>query len=669
MELALCKGLSDKRIADLNKLNIYSLEDLIKHYPRAYLDLTKVNSVRNALNNERILTVAKVNTVPTVQKGGRVNYVKVYCSSGEDTFSVIWFNQPYVASKLKVGAEYFFYGRISNKTGLITMTNPTFEEVDKNNRLKGIVPVYSLKGNLTQSIVKSSVINAINLVKPTSVIPENIINKYALSDLKSAYYTVHNPSSELALKNASERIALEEYFLLISAFKVIKGDKKCAKTHKYTVNATELKGFISKFGFEFTDGQKKAVNEIYTDLKSPFIMNRLLQGDVGSGKTAVCFTAIFSAVKSGYQAVILAPTEVLAMQNYTLVKKYFSEYNSVFLSGSVSQKDKKQIKQNIKDGLVDIVVGTHAVLESNVEFKNLVLCVCDEQQRFGVAQRSSLSSKGESPDVLVMSATPIPRTLSLIFYGDLDISTIYDKPINRATVKTNIVPYSKYQGMLAFIDNEISKERQIYFVCPKIEGDDEGTLISVTELYQELVSILPNAKIGLLHGKLKDKEKTQIMQDFKNKKYDALCSTTVIEVGVDVPNATVMVIYNAERFGLSQLHQLRGRVGRSSLQSYCFLLNGTESDKAKERLNVLCTVSDGFKISEVDYDIRGGGEFLGEKQSGKFISSLNGLKYSSNAIFFAKTLTEEAFSDAENIKRLNKLAKEKYFALKDVILN
>ena len=295
--------------------------------------------------------------------------------------------------------------------------------------------------------------------------------------------------------------------------------------------------------------------------------------------------------------------------------------------------------------------------------------MCDEQQRFGVAQRSSLLSKGESPDVLVMSATPIPRTLSLIFYGDLDISTILDKPVNRATVKTNVVPYSKYEDMLCFIDKEISNGRQVYFVCPKIEGDDEGTVISVTELYEELKSVLPNAKIGLLHGKLKDKEKNQIMQDFKDKKYDALCSTTVIEVGVDVPNATVMVIYNADRFGLSQLHQLRGRVGMSSLQSYCFLLNGSESDKAKDRLNIMCTVSDGFKISEVDYDIRGGGEFLGEKQSGKFMTELNGLKYSSNVIFFAKTLADEAFSDETNIPTLNRLAKQKYYALKDITLN
>ncbi len=669
MELNLCKGLSDKRIAELKKLNINTLEDLIKRYPKSYLDLTKINSVRNVLHNECILTIAKVNTNPTLQKGGRVNYVKVYCSSGNDNFSIIWFNQPYVASKLKVDKEYFFYGRITNKTGLITMTNPTFEEVDKNYRLKGIVPVYSIRGILTQGLMRKSILSAINIVKPTSIIPEKIQLKYALQDLKNAYYTVHNPPSEIALKNASERIAIEEYFSLISAFKVIKGDKKCAKTHKYTVNAQELKDFANNFGFEFTDGQKNAVNEIYRDLKSPFIMNRLLQGDVGCGKTAVALTAVFMAVKSGYQAVILAPTEVLAIQNFNLVKKYFSKYNCAFLSGSVSAKDKKIIKKNITDGIVDIVVGTHAVLEDDVEFKNLVLCVCDEQQRFGVAQRSSLSSKGQSPDVLVMSATPIPRTLSLIFYGDLDISTILDKPINRSSIKTSIVPYSKYEDMLNFISKEVLNNKQVYFVCPKIEGDDEGTLISVTELYEELTNLLPNVKIGLLHGKMKDKQKNQIMQDFKDKKYDALCSTTVIEVGVDVPDATVMVIYNAERFGLSQLHQLRGRVGRSALKSYCFLLNGTESEKALERLNILSTINDGFKISEVDYDIRGGGEFLGEKQSGKFIGQLNGLKYTSNAIFFAKALTEEAFSDQENVKILSKLAKEKYYALKDVTLN
>lgn len=669
MQLNLVKGLSEKRITDLKKLNIHTLEDLSKHFPKSYLDLTKIEKVTNAYHNECILTVAKVLTVPRVQVGGRVKYVKVICSSMGDTFTIIWFNQPYVVDKLKEDEEYFFYGRITNKMGLITMTNPTFEPINKNDKLKGIVPVYSLKGNLTQQVLRSSISKAVAILKPQSIIPVNLSTKYDLMNLYKAYYEVHFPTSESALKKACNRVALEEYFALISAFKVIKGDKKCLKTHKYTTTAKELKSFTDKFGFEFTNGQKTATNEIYADLKSPFIMNRLVQGDVGSGKTAVCLSAIFMAVNSGYQATILAPTEVLAMQNYELCKKYFQEFNVVFLSGSVSQKDKKIIKEQISSGKANIVVGTHAILEESVVFNNLTLCVCDEQQRFGVAQRSILSEKGVTPDILVMSATPIPRTLSLIFYGDLDISTILDKPKCREEIKTSIVPYSKYEGMLEFVKKQVESGRQAYFVCPKIEEDEEGTIMSVTELYDELVERLPSLKVALLHGKLKDKEKNQIMQDYKAGKYDIIVSTTVIEVGVDVPNATVMVIYNADRFGLSQLHQLRGRVGRSNLKSYCFLLNASESDKALERLNILAKNSDGFKISELDYELRGGGDFLGERQSGRFVSELKGLKYSTDTIFLAKKIVEDAFSYPENVKFLKKMGTEKYNQLKDITLN
>ncbi len=668
MELKEIKGLSDKRISDLNKLGICSAENLIKHFPKNYIDLTKVTPIRFAYHNECVLTVARVELEPQIS-GGRVKYVKTYCTQGEDTFSVIWFNQPYVASKLKRDKEYVFYGRVTNKFGMISMTNPVFEEVDKNYKLKGIVPVYSIKGNITQSVMKSSILNAIKLVEPKSVIPYNLQQKYALSSLQKAYYDVHNPPNEKAKQLASDRIAVEEYFSLISAFRVIKGDKKNVRVNKYTCSAKQLKEFSLRFGFDFTDGQKSAVNEIFSDLTGHNVMNRLLQGDVGSGKTAVSACAIYMSAVSGHQTAVLSPTEVLAKQNYEVIKKYLPEFNVVFLSGSMSAKEKKEVKNKLITGEAQIAVGTHALIEDDVEFKDLTLCVCDEQQRFGVGQRSALKGKGKSTDILVMSATPIPRTLSLIFYGDLDVSTIPDKPVSRAEIKTSIVPSKKYQDMLAFIDKQFESGKQGYFVCPKIDGDEEGTVMSVTELYDELKNLLPNRNIALLHGKMKDKEKTAVMQDFKNKKYDAIVSTTVIEVGVDVANASVMVIYNAERFGLSQLHQLRGRVGRSDILSYCFLLMGNDTEKARERLNAIKSTSDGFKISELDYDMRGSGDFLGERQSGKFISELGALKYSSSVIFFAKALSDEAFANEENHSLLNKMAKERYYQLKDVTLN
>ena len=669
MSLSKIKYLSDKRIADLNKLGIHTLEDLASNFPKSYLDMTKITEIKHAYHNEFVLTVAKVETEPREFNSSRIKYVKLYCSQCADTFSVVWFNQPYVKTKLKVGEEYFFYGRVSNKFGMVSMTNPVFEPVDKNLKLKGLVPVYSLSGNLTQNLMRSFCTSSVDNLPINTLIPENLVRKYALAPLKKAYYEVHNPTSQNSLNNAQDRVALEEYFKMITAFKIIKGDKKCLRINKYTANANDITEFSKRFGFEFTAGQKKAVNEIFADMTSDTVMNRLLQGDVGSGKTAVSLCAIYLAVKSGYQVSFLAPTEVLARQNYEILCKYLREYNVALLTGSVTKKEKTIIKQKVLNGEYNIVVGTHAIIQEDVEFKNLALCVCDEQQRFGVAQRSALFDKGSSVDVLVMSATPIPRTLSLIFYGDLDISTILDKPVNRQEIQTGIVPENRFSDMVEFIRKQLDAGRQAYFVCPKIDGDDEGEIISVKELYQDLTNILPNYNIGLLHGKLKDSQKTQIMTDFKEGKYHILVSTTVIEVGVDVPNATIMVINSAERFGLSQLHQLRGRVGRSDLKSYCFLLCNKESEKSKERLLAIKNCSDGFKISEIDYDIRGGGDFLGERQSGKFLSNLGGLKYSSSVIFFAKALSDEACSDTNNLISFKNLAILEYERLKNVTLN
>ena len=669
MELTNIKYISDKRASQLNKLGVKSAEDLVRYYPRYYLDLTKITKVNEAYHNDCILTLARVELEPRVSSGGRIKYVKTYCSQGADTFEVIWFNQPYVAEKLECGKEYFFYGRVTNKYGVCSMTNPVFENAEENNKLKGFVPVYSVKGNLTQSVVRYACQSAVRAIDLESNIPNDLCYKYALMPLKKAYLEIHNPTTQINLNNAQERIALEEYFALISAFKVLKGDKKRVRMHKYECSASKLKEFTNSFGFEFTSGQKQAVNEIYSDLTGVNVMNRLIQGDVGSGKTAVALCAIYMSLTSGYQTAFLAPTEVLARQNYNIALKHFGSQEVCFLSGSLSQKEKRELKQKISKGEYKIIVGTHAIIQPDVEFKNLALCVCDEQQRFGVAQRSALEEKGSVVDVLVMSATPIPRTLSLIFYGDLDISTIYDKPTMRASLTTRIVPENKYDDLLNFVKQEIKKGNRAYFVCPKIEGDDEGTLISVKELYEELCKALSGVSVGLMHGKLKDSEKVEIMSDFVAGKIEALVSTTVIEVGVDVKDATVMVIYNAERFGLSQLHQLRGRVGRSNKESYCFLLDTAKNQTAKDRLKIIKTCQDGFKISEADYDLRGGGDFLGERQSGRFMTTLGGLKYSSKTIFFAKQLSDEAFSNEKNILNLKKLAIEKQEKLKDVTLN
>lgn len=670
MKLTDIKGISDKRAQDLAKMNIFTPEDLIKHFPRNYLDLRKITPLEKCYNNDIVLTCGKLMTAPKMFTSARkLKCVRVAVEQGLRGFTAVWFNQPYVMSHLRAGEEYLFYGRIKSDFGGVSIINPTFEPVDNNVKLKGIVPVYTVKGNITQKVVRDAVKSAIFGLDIKSVIPARLSKKYGLENLKTAYIDVHAPSDAETQKNAAERIALEEYFILVSAFRFIKGDRQQIRINQYSCTAADMREFISRFGFEFTEGQKNAVNDIFSDLSSPRSMNRLLQGDVGSGKTAVALCAIYTAVKSGYQAAMLAPTEILAEQNYRIISRLFPEYEVIFLSGSIKAAEKKAIKAKIKSGEARIVVGTHAVLQGDVEFFNLSMCVCDEQHRFGVGQRSALVAKGIIPDVLVMSATPIPRTVSLIFYGDLDITEIKDKPKNRQPVATFLVPERKYEGMLGFIRDTVKGGNQAFCVCPKIEEDEEGTLMSVTELFEELSAKLTGVRVGLLHGKMKDAEKARIMADFKAKAFDVLVSTTVVEVGIDVPNATVMVIYNAERFGLSQLHQLRGRVGRGADKSYCFLFTRSDDEKSLERLKVLCSSTDGFEIAEKDFEMRGSGDFMGTRQSGRFLNDLGDLVYPPSVIFSAKKLCDDAFSHPEELADLRTHAMDKYERLKDVTLN
>ncbi len=669
MKLSAIRQVGEKREKEFNKLGVFEAEDLVRYYPRAYLDLTERSSLRNAYHNDVALVACEVTRLAPVNHASRLKIVRAFCSQDGLPFTAVWFNQPYVAQKLKPG-EYLFYGRVRNQLGQISLVNPTFEPLDKNYRLKGILPVYSLKGKLSQKIVRDAVKEALQRVNLQSVIPQRLVEKYGLSSLVKAYHDVHNPADETAKSLASERIALEEYFVLVSAFKLIKGGKEDVRLHKYTVTGEEVKRFSSRFGFEFTDGQKKAVNDIFENVYSPTRMNRLLQGDVGSGKTAVALCGIYMAVKSGYKAAYLSPTEVLAAQNFHVLEKYFPEYKIGYLAGGMTAKEKRELKARLASGEIDILCGTHAIFQGDVEIPDLAFIVCDEQHRFGVAQRNALAEKGEGADMLVMSATPIPRTLSLIFYGDLDVTTITDKPKARQEISTSIVPDSKYESMLDYVDGEVRNGKQAYFVCSKIEDDDEeGALISVKELYEELKTRLPNVRFGLLHGKMKEKEKAEVMTAFKERAYDCLVSTTVIEVGVDVPNATIMIIYNAERFGLSQLHQLRGRVGRGSEKSYCFLLMGSDSENARERLLTIKSSADGFRIAEKDLEMRGSGDFFGTRQSGKMLSDIKNLKYSTQVIFVAKRLSDEAFEGRFDTEELRTAAIKKYNKLKDVVLN
>ena len=670
MQLKELRGISEKREKDLNKLNIFTAEDLVRHFPRAYLDLTQQVKLSDCYHNDVALIACRVISPPQAVYAGRRPFVKVWCEQAGERFSALWFNAPYVKNNLHAGEEYLFYGRVSNRwgTGAPSMINPSFEPRGKNVRLKGIVPVYGLKGTLTQRAVRDAVRAALPACTPSSALPPSLARRYGLMPLGEAYRRIHAPETQEDIAAASERIALEEYFLLITAFRCSKGGKEEARAFRYSCTKEDMAAFISRFPFPFTDGQNKAVADILADCAGPHRMNRLLQGDVGCGKTAVALCGVYMAAKSGYQAAMIAPTEVLAAQNFALVRRYMPEMRVAFLAGSTPAKEKREIKRALAAGEIDVAVGTHALLQADVQPKALAFCVCDEQHRFGVAQRSALGEKGSGADMLVMSATPIPRTLSLIFYGDLDISEIRDKPKARAPVVTAVIPRHKYDDMLEYIAAEAKKGNQSYFVCPKIEGDEEGSLMSVTELYDELRARLPRVRFALLHGKMKEKDKAQVMADFKAKKFDCLVSTTVIEVGVDVPDATIMVIYNAERFGLSQLHQLRGRVGRGDKKSYCFLLPGIDTPESRERLSAIKHSADGFAIAEKDLEMRGGGDFFGTRQSGKMLSDIKNLRYPASVIFEAKKLADEA-PLCPDIGDLHALAMRRYEGMREVVLN
>ena len=666
MNIEFLAGVGEKRAKEFKKLGVGTTAQLCSYFPRAYLDMTNRVSVRDVYHNELALVACTLVYVEPVRYAGRLKTVRAHLSQDGYNFTAVWFNMPYLAGRLKTG-EYLFYGRVSNKYGQISLVNPTFEPIGGVSRLKGLVPVYGLCGSLTQKAVRDAVQKALHKEERVSVIPVENKKKYELTPLNQAYSAIHAPKSLREMQKAAERIAIEEYFTLVSAFKLIKGDRKEARGRVYSVTEEDVSEFEKRFPFQFTQGQRAAVRAIFNNVKSPVRMNRLLQGDVGSGKTAVALTGIFMALKSGFQAAYLSPTEVLAEQNFRLLQKIFPEYRIAYLAGSCTAKEKRELKYKLAAGEYDVLCGTHAVLQDDVSFCDLAFCVCDEQHRFGVAQRNILSEKGENVDVLVMSATPIPRTLSLIFYGDLDITVIGDKPQGRQKISTSVIPAYKYDDMLAYIAEETKKGKQAYFVCAKID-DDEGQVTSVTELFEELRGRLPSMRLALLHGRMKEKDKTAVMTAFKNGEYDCLVSTTVIEVGVDVPSATIMVICNAERFGLSQLHQLRGRVGRGAEKSYCFLLVGSESESAYERLRLFKSTNDGFELAERDLELRGGGDFLGTRQSGKYLSEIKNLRYPKEAVFLAKQLSDEAF-ERSDLGKIREAAMQKYESLKDVVLN
>ena len=610
------KGVGETRAKYLEKLGIFSIGDLLRYYPKRYEDWNTVTEIRDATINETACIKATViERVSEVRvKSGKL-LTKTTISDMSGFMPIVFFNNKYVKNSLKENEEYLFFGKITldaykNKT----MLSPRFEVAGEKQRLR---PIYKASGNLTSKSIEKLVETALKEIKGNvkEVLPENLIKRYKLLPLEDALRNIHFPESEEMLRQAKRRLVFEELLILQLGLLSKRSSLEVRKT--VPVKADKSEEFYKKLPFAPTNAQKRAVSEAVSDLMSEKPMNRLIQGDVGSGKTAVAAAIIYTAVKNGFQAAFMAPTEVLANQHFKTLKNFFGEEFQVeILTGSTTAKNKRLVKEKLENGECQIVVGTHAMIQNDVIFKNLGLVVTDEQHRFGVEQRTALSKKGENANVLVMSATPIPRTLAMVIYGDLDVSVLDELPKGRLPIKTYRVNSPYHERLYEFLRKTMDNGQQGYIVCPLVE-ESESDLIPATEYYDYLkAKQFKNYTLGLLHGQMKPKEKDDIMARFYSGEIQLLISTVVIEVGVDVPNATVMIIENAERFGLSQLHQLRGRIGRGSLQSTCVLLSDAQNEEALERFQVLCDTNDGFIIAQKDLELRGPGDFFGSRQHG-----------------------------------------------------
>lgn len=635
------KGVGPKVGNALNKLGIYTASDLLFYFPRKHIDYSNRTLIKKLKIDANTTIFGYIKSVQAFVTRNNLSVLKVKVADESGSIDLSFFYAKANRHMLERYKSQFPHGagimvsgtvKLNSFDGKLTIDKPQYSimagdfletSMNSNLNLGRIVPIYPLSENLSIKTLRRAIFNVIETYKKVipTVLPEYLVKKYDLLEKKEAVEQIHFPQSMEMLERARFSLVFEELFLIQLKLAVLREEnRKNNNSISLEVNNTGLtKKFIKNLPFELTNAQKHAVNDIITDLNSTEPMQRLLQGDVGSGKTVVATIMLLAAVENGYQGAIMAPTEILAQQHYNNLIEWLTPMGlsvGLFL-GSNSKKVRTKIEKDLKNGQTHIAVGTHALIQEDVQFNNLGAIVIDEQHRFGVKQRSLLKNKAQSPQMLTMTATPIPRTLALTVHGDLDLTIIDELPKGRKPIKTSLITHSGHKEVYKLMQNEIEQGRQAYVVYPLIDESETLSAKAATieaEKFQK--EIFPQYKIGLLHGKLKNDEKEQVMADFKNKKYDILVSTTVVEVGVDVPNATVMLIENAERFGLSQLHQLRGRVGRSDLQSYCIISTSTKSQETRERLNIMTQTNDGFVIAEKDLQIRGPGEFLGVRQSG-----------------------------------------------------
>lgn len=662
------KGIGPAKAKLFNKLGIETIEDLLEYYPRTYKDKSEITRIKDlvpdSFHSVKAVVAGKAQEGRS-KSGLLIVKLPVYDETGRLT--AVWFNNRYIKNTFKEGEKVTLYGKVRRIGRDITMEAPEYEKAAPAGsvNLMRIAPYYSLTEGLTQKDIRKAVHAALLHAgdKLQDVFPEELRRKFGLAEINFCINNIHFPESTDSLKLARKRLIFEEFFMLQSGLIHVKRINNEGKKGIAFGKAEELEEFINRLPFKLTSAQIRVFEEISRDMESDRVMNRLLQGDVGSGKTAVAALALFKCVKSGYQGIMMAPTEILAEQHLLTLEQLFKDtgIRVGILKGGMTDREKDKVLREIQVGDIDVVVGTHALLQENVAFDKLGLVITDEQHRFGVRQRAVLSSKGDNPDMLVMTATPIPRTLSLIVYGDLDVSIIDEMPPGRKKIETYFIDSSKKERLMNFVKKQLDEGRQAYFVCPLVEESEKLELNSAVEYSEKLKrEYFKKYKVGLLHGKMKADEKNAVMESFRRGELHILVSTTVIEVGVNIPNATIMVIEDADRYGMAQLHQLRGRVGRGAHQSYCILVSDTKNEVAQERLKYMTKTENGFEVAEKDLEFRGSGEILGQRQHG-----LPGFKLAD--IFRDVELLKLSKAAVEYIYENNKFENDEYKRMKAIL--
>lgn len=631
MKITELKGIGEKYAQLLGRLSVYTVEDLVGLYPRdyeLYQEPAFISTLSPDYENTNVVIDGVVSKKIDVYHTGKLAVISTFINDENgDRIKCTWFNMPFLKSSLKLGMRYIFRGRFVIKNGIKILEQPQMYTRSQYSEIEGTMqPIYPLTKGLSNKTVANAVHQALEKFDAgleKEYIPGYVRQKNELAEHNYAVVNIHFPKSMEDYIQARKRLAFEEFFLFVLAVRSLRNSNERIPNGYIIQNDSRTDDFIEKLPFSLTNGQKSAWTEVKKNMSGKGLMSRLIQGDVGSGKTIIAVLALMNTAYAGYQAAMMVPTEVLAKQQYDSITKMFNnmgvELNVSLLVGSMTAAAKRKVYEDIENGSTDIVIGTHAVIQEKVIFKNLALVITDEQHRFGVNQRWDLSDKGNNPHILVMSATPIPRTLAIIVYGDLDISVIDELPAERLPIKNCVVDESYRPNAYKFIENQVHAGRQAYVICPMVEDSENIEAENVIDYAKKLSGELPDdIKVEYLHGKMKASQKNEIMEKFSKNEINVLVSTTVIEVGVNVPNATVMMVENAERFGLAQLHQLRGRVGRGGFQSYCIFVSGNKSKKTKDRLEILNKTNDGFKIAEEDLKLRGPGDFFGVRQSGDF---------------------------------------------------